>query len=287
MDKIDSLKSITEEVFLDSKKENAKNRHLIKEMVAGETKGDKVRALLEIIRRVLPEETNELIKRKLDVKLDTEKFPFDLEKLSFCEDKIGRGWNSEVYLLEPFEKNIPSYVLKIDYRVEGSAEEIQKVALHNKKEYEEISKIYEDVEGLVPKEYQLVGTSPRTQKPTIITVQEFIGKDLQDIFKMDKSDLIDLLRGDHALNESFSKFIEISEKIWAEEKKIIDLTGKANLVIAKSENEHKLVFLDPHNISSKGKDDPDRVERLEKKLEYLQNIFSEISSKERTRKMAA
>lgn len=274
--KVNRLAHFSKEAF-SQPEEDKNNRELLKQSIEEKSICRKVKAILEILKNVLPEEISELIRKKISEDVDFEKLPFDLKKLSIDENKINEGMVSEIFILQSKDGSVPSYVLKIDYVSGGNVEKLHKTAIKDKNEYEEIRNNYHDVENLIPEEYQLIAESPKSKKPAIITVQKFIEGDIRDIFKLEEKELIELLKSDESLKSSFLKFMEVSLRLWEEKGKIIDLKGESNLVVVGQKGGgNNLVFLDPHNLSLSQRANGKWMRQLEERLLYLKKIYESV-----------
>jgi hypothetical protein len=234
-------------------------------------KCQKIKTLVQIINELAPQMVTDKI-LEMFPKEDPSKLPFNPEKLEF-KDRVGKGGEHDVYLLESTKLNLPSYVLKMNHLIFGKVDEIQKQAVAFKKEYEEIKARYSAIPEMVPDELTLVTQRLKGDKPAIATIQKFYGTDIKDPVRDFKNDeLIELLNNEPELFDDFKQFLEITEKDYEEKGVALDLLGNKNLSVVQTENGPKLMILDPHATITKS--DDLRTKEHEMYMEKLKDIYN-------------
>ena len=254
-----------EDAFINKRIEEIKlSEHFATLFRVKETKFKRTVALLRILKATTPFEL------KYDYK--KEDLPFNPVDYEFQERKIDSGGENDVYLLESKKADFPSWVLKINHCDEGNTKELAARASQIKKEYEEVRNWYANMPELIPQEDSLIMESPRNGKPAIITLQQYYGHEIKDIFELiSQEKLSEIFEENPKLKEDLLNFLRITKKKEAETGSMVDLGGPKNLSLIKIGDEERLILLDPHLISH-----PNRTKEAVKKyqrerLEYLCN----------------
>jgi len=279
MNKFNHYKSLTvkavREGIEDHKKGEKKPHEIGKEIFEENKRYKKVVSAVDMVMELMPEAIFKKLKKALTDK-DYSELPFDLEKYNF-KKKIGKGFISKVHLLESKKSDEPSYVLKIDFYNEGSVKNLHKIAMVQQVEYEKIKENFKAIIGLIPKEQTLITTDKKNKTPVIATLQEFVGRDLRDIFvDIEKDELIKLLNDNEKLREEFLEFERIASSMAKNEHEVVDLLGEKNLSIVQVDDEPHLRFIDPHDLSSTVSDNKRRDIEFQSALEYLSEIRRQL-----------
>lgn len=238
-------------------------------------------ALGKLIKKLVPGSRTP----ELGSMYDTQNLPFDPELLEF-KGKIGMGGVSDVYLLESQDRGFPSVVLKINGLQRASASELVAKAAELQKEHEEIRSWYEDVKEIAPPEHFVVTEGVMHNEQVIMSVQEFIGSNLKDIFtEVEEDDLVQHAELDPVFYDQLSTFVQMTLKKEDEEKVSIDLLGNQNVSVAENEKgDWRLVLLDLHGIQQSGSMDKKRESMKNERLDLLRRLdqrFGRIQAEER------
>lgn len=242
------------------------------------TKLDRFKDTLAFIRSVLPEFINQEIFNFLYSNVN--KLPFNNDNFSF-DGFIGQGGESTVYLLSSQSKNFNSYVIKV-YKKDKHHKElnIHELALKRKTEYQLVKDFFDSVEGLIPNEYFVIAEDPRSEnKPAVVSVQEFQGQNMVDLFSLSDQEIISLCNQNKFFRSQLEVFIEHLERFYKNQNKMLELVGPKNLSVVYQDDDYRLVLIDPHhlldldNISDQEKEllvtSQERLERLKKLINQL------------------
>lgn len=134
---------------------------------------------------------------------------------------------------------------------------------------------------MIPSEGNIVSRAGDDGKLTILTVQSFLGHDIQDIFEDIESEyLLQKLQSNTELKRAFIKFVEKTFRLYYDDGLMIDLIGKKNLVLTTNKDKtNSLVFLDPHLIRKVDDQlvaNSNIVDEYVEKLKYLKSIYDRI-----------
>jgi len=207
-----------------------------------ETKFNRTVAMLSIMCLALPADIRRGYK--------TENLPINPESYEFKEGQVGAGGENYVYLLESKDVNLPSLVMKINHLDNGDIEKLAVRAGEIKKEYEEVASWYKEMPGFVPQEHSVIMENPRNGKPAIITMQQYYGNKVRDIFKLAREkDFAEMLKENPRLADDIFNFVRITEEKEEETGDMVDLLGHRNVSVIKIKNENRLILLDPHLVS--------------------------------------
>jgi hypothetical protein len=240
------------------------------------SKSEKLLEILHIIKKLLPEnffgKTN--IKEKI---YNTTELPFNPDKFKFKGLK-GRGGQSQVYLLESLEKELPSYVLKMfrDTYIKKFFENSDEAGRLFKEELEKIMEWYsEDLHDIFLQEFLIKLKSPTLKKESLAILQPYQTGEIKDIFtEISKKELIELLNSDTILKEKFKKFVKETIMHAESTEETLDFLGDKNLSIIFTKDEEKLVILDPHHIYKTSDKENGCGEKCQEKLKYLKEVVS-------------
>jgi hypothetical protein len=236
----------------------------------GETKFNRTVAILSMLRNVLPEGV-------LKFKYQTDDLPFDPDRYEFIEGAVGRGGENDVYRLEAKAPGEASWALKINHQDKGDVKNLTARAKTIRQDYEMVRDWYEEIDGLVPREWTIIMAGPRDGKPAITTLQEYYGNEIRDVFKgINQDDLAAILAGQPQLKEDFENFIRISRERTSATGDTVDLLGDKNLSLISREGEDKLILLDPHLISNPWRNEEEVRVRLNARMEYLEQAVDSI-----------
>lgn len=209
---------------------------------------ERISTAFKFINELLPQ--NEKIKRLMNrIFEDPKELPFDMERFSF-RGRIGSSSECEVLLLESRENGLPSYVLKIQKRdSRDNLDDEVRTLNQEKREYEDIQKLYGAIPDFIPKEFSLIVQNPSKyiKESRIALVQQFQGFDLRDFFDdLSEGEILRLCKQDPKFLTNLRSFLDITQKTLDEQGMIIDIFGQKNLVVARDGNKFKLMFLDRH-----------------------------------------
>ncbi len=281
----DLTKTAVEEAVVDYEKGSKKKAELFDGILKSPGKYQKLVSALLFIKECMPDGLSKSLAKKLDAN-DYEKLPFNPEQLEL-KGVTGKGAVSKVFLLESKNSRVPSYVLKLGYKNFGSLDEILNIAKQAQKDYEKIRDIYKELPGFIPEEMTVLLSHRKNGESAVATIQKFLGNNLRDLFEdISREEFLELMRCYPSFRNDFIKFTEISTNLEKDTGEVIDLLGNKNLSITEKEEAPRLVFLDPHLISSTSSKDKDRSHHLKSHLAYLENIKREFDFNEIGRKAA-
>jgi hypothetical protein len=206
--------------------------------------------------------------------------PIDPSLYEFDEERLGGGYECNVFRLISLDPERPSLVIKIDHIITHDTDRLLERAKQLRSEYEEKREWYRELPGLIPDESQFIAKSPRGGKPALFTVQEFLGGrgDIRDLFRgIDREELLGILRGDDQLRERFHRFAEITLEHAREHDEMIDTLGDKNLVLADRGDRTELIFLDPHGSKHPSSDTRD-ADRIQADLRYLSDLLRDLDA---------
>ncbi len=280
------LESAAQDGIVEYRQGDKKASECFDELVRGPGKYKRLVAALSLISEIVPKNLHRKLAEALDTK-DFSDLPFDLDRFA-AREKFAQGYISKVYLLESKTDEYSSYALKINNYDKGDADELARIAADEHREYEYLRARYRELPDLIPEELGFIVRSRKDKKPSIAVVQEFMGRDLRDLFKdIDKDELIALTEENREFREELVKFIDITGALASGREEIIDLIGEKNLVVAEAGGRPVLRFLDPHNITRTPSEMPDRDRRLKQALRYLAMIKEKIENFEEDERLAA
>lgn len=237
------------------------------------SKSFKLANTLAFIRGVLPKRLRDKLKNKL---YDSEALPIHTDTYEF-KGTMGAGGQNDVYLLESSDPDLPSLVLKISIR-EGSNETLTAQAHQFKKDARVIAERYAAVPNLISPEHYFITKSPKTNQENVIgAVQEFMGRNLKDIFsEVRREELVELLK-EPAFREQFVKFAEITCDTWEREGKVIDIMGKENVAIVEMpDGSVRLLVIDPHDMLIQ--QEPNSLSEVKRRIAYLKEVSNDVAT---------
>lgn len=230
-------------------------------------------ALLSLVRRLAPIE--------LKYNYQKEDLAVSPDRYEFKEGAIGRGGENDVYLLEAQNEDAPSWVIKVNRQDRGDVAQLTARAKEIKADYEDIKESFRDLPDLIPPEYTAIMTDPRDNKPAIITLQPYLGRDLRDLFRKTETDPVGAtVRANPNLQADLRNFLRINEEKLQSSGKMIDLIGPRNLVLVKSGGQDRLLVLDPHLISNPLRSEESTKKKQRERLNYLYDLLGETSAME-------
>lgn len=204
--------------------------------------------------------------------------PIDPERYGFDEQRLGGGYECNVYRLISHDQECPSLVLKIDQIIASDTGRLLERAKQLRAEYEEKREWYRELPGLIPDEAQFIGKNPRGGRPALFTVQEFLGGagEMRDFFRgIGRDELLGILQSDPVLGERFRRFAEITLEHAREHDEMIDTLGDKNLVLVERGGRQELIFLDPHGSKRPSAATVDK-ERIQADLQYLADLLRDL-----------
>lgn len=209
---------------------------------------------------------------------DTSQLPLNMDLYEF-RDKIGKGGESDVYLLE--SKNpakTPSLVIKIHLQKQKSREGLVEEAKRTKMEYEKVRNLYQSTPGVVPNEHILIAKDIRKTPlfkngPGVVILQQYFGKNLKDIFsEIPTEELVQIMKKEPDFATEMLEFINTTIQHELETGEVVDFLGPKNLSVAEEGGRHKLIMLDPHVIYSSRTNNQKVREMLAVDLDYLKKL---------------
>ncbi len=244
------------------------------------SKSDKLLEVLQIIKNILPKKFIDKFNLKEKI-YNTTELPFNPEKFSF-EGLEGHGGQSRVYLLKSLENNLPSYALKIfrSTYLKRFFENTDTAIESFRSEIKQVKEWYSpDLHDIFLAEYMLKLKDPFTKKEALAVLQPYQTGEIKDIFTdISKDDLITLLNNNADLKNKFIKFTKQTLQHANKTEEVLDLLGDKNLSIISSENNDRLVVLDPHHIYKTSDSENNVGVRCQEKLAYLKSVLNELSS---------
>jgi len=189
-----------------------------------------------------------LIRRAVDnsVKLNALNL-IDTKKYKLHSQSIAHGANCEVYFLENVIDG-KSFVVKITKGgLINTASMMHYVAKEYKRKFEFLQVVYG--KGIIPDEFNYVTTVNDSGRIGVVTIQEFAGSDIHDVFDdITEDGLISILKQDKNLREKFILFVEKTINL-RKSGYIIDFEGYRNLILyLNGDKKYDLKFIDPHDI---------------------------------------
>jgi hypothetical protein len=204
--------------------------------------------------------------------------PIDPEQYSFDEERLGGGYECNVYKLISHDPERPSLAIKINQSRASDTDDLLERGKVIRSEYEEKREWYRELPGLIPDEAFFIGKSPRGGKSAFFTVQEFMGgaDNMRDMFRgINREELLGILRSDEQLKERFCRFVEITLERAREHDEMIDTLGDKNLVLVERGGRAELVVLDTHDIKHPSSDPMD-ADRIQADLRYLADLLRDL-----------
>ncbi|MFA6995471.1 MAG: hypothetical protein WC249_03640 [Patescibacteria group bacterium] len=240
----------------------------------GESKLDRAIAFLSLVRSLAPCD--------LRYNYRTEHLPISPESYEFKGGTIGRGGENDVYLLEARKENLSSWVLKINHVDKGDTTQLVARAKEIKNDYEQIKNWFQDMPGLIPEECTVIMEDPRDRQPAIITLQQYYGREIRDVFKdIDLENREKIFQDSPEFKEEIQKFLKINEDKLQETGNMIDLIGAKNLSFVKVDDQDKLLVLDPHLISNPFRSEDSTKKKQRERLDYLHTLVDGVAVKEK------
>lgn len=252
-------------------------RELVGDILNSElTKRERVTAAFSLVLEMVPEQYQDM-ERLRSFFYNPDSTWLNLEDYSF-EGSIGAGGECEAFLLQAQKSGQPSYALKVMH-LEGEVDTLLEIAKEFQAEYIRLKELYgEELPGLIPSEATFIDDDPTKKEGSrVITIQTFMGRDIEDIFRLDRQELIDSLVSDEHLREDFIKFVDITIREFEESGRIYDIGGHNNLVLAQTEKGKRLRLIDPHEPTGEWKIiEGERKERQLAQIQYLKDIGNEL-----------
>lgn len=265
------FRRVIEQVFIDEKDQAIDLKEAAATLLSpGNSKYKRTVAAFRIITQAAPQITMKKLRERYAYKQDL--MPFNPKDYTLKE-KVGFGGMNDVFLLQASGRENPSYVLKINLGESGEGlEKLLSTAKEQKEEYERIAAAYKEVAGVIPKEYYLIMHGPSLDQPVAATIQLFVSENLRDIFvDLEKDELQDLLQRNKPLLKQLAGFIKATRQDSFLIENELDLLGRNNLAIVGGKGEERLLMLDPHFRSSRGRS-PYAREQIEERIQYLEEI---------------
>lgn len=245
---------------------------------------EKSAAFAKFLRALLPATILEML-------YDKEKFfAVDPEKYQFKKRRIGAKSESYVYELVSLDPQLPSLVLKVDRREKSrSVDALLQRGKELRSDYERVKKWYREIPDILPEEMQYIGNDPVSGKNALFTLQEYFGGKgvLYDIGSMEPEDLTETLRENPKLLATVEKFVQITEQVYRRENRSLDFMGDHNISLQDTDEEPRLIILDPHDLHSGTLDHPafgstflelrDAVREAKKRLQKAQESGREYA----------
>ena len=213
----------------------------------------------------------------------------NLDSLPFRKENLGKHFGNGAvhqvfeYWADQEHKGKPSYVVKMlgdnFFNEQDTAESI--VKKYNK-DYEKLLEIFGD--EFIPREFIIQAKNPFSDKPTVISIQEYIEGEKFDLFPENRdfseeelNKLRKMLIEDTNFRRSFSDFVARMEKMLML-RSFPDHHGKDNIVINIDSNGKKRLFIiDTHPVDAYDPyyDVADEMETI-KKVRNLREITDSV-----------
>lgn len=270
----------TEHAFMDEKMEKMRVvEHLETLFGQKRSKFDRAIAMMSLLRKILPADVTKF-------KYKTENLPFNPDRYEL-KKPIGRGGESDAYLLESKEEGEPSWALKINHQDRGDPDDLSARAWEIRQKYEIVRELYKGIEGLVPQEWTVILEGFKNGKPAIATIQKYYGKEIRDVFKdVKEEEMARILSQNPNLKQNFSQFLRISREQLEKRGEIVDLIGDGNLSLVKGDGREELILLDPHLISDPFRTEEKIKNQQRERLVYLERLDGMVDA-EAEEKMVA
>lgn len=243
-------------------------------------KAQRMLAAFKLIKEFLP--SNERTEKAIDGYFkDTSRLPFNTETLEY-KGHIGGGAACDVLLLESTADGSPSYVVKVQRRINPKVqgETVEATAANLKHEYERIRQIYADIPEIIPKEFTMVMESPfkADAGPAVALVQRYYGRHIRDLFsEISREELAGICEREPELKQTLDKFIDITKQHFDDDGEILDFFGPKNLSVVEEAGRHQLVLLDPHVTYSKSDQAEWQELKAEARLDYLYQLKESLA----------
>ncbi len=229
-------------------------------------KGAAVKACLSLIYQLLPDKQKDLITAEY-----TKNFPLAIQNSNL--EAIGSGGANTVFR----NSNLPeAYIFCVNRNNCNSTKEAFEEAQTIKNDYAQIKEIYAELPDLIPSEDYFLGENKKRQ-PLVMSIRRFVDGDIKDIFTdYTQVELKALLSENPTLAQQLNKFVEITTRnnaFFIQNE--VDIIGKKNLsIVTNGNNAPNLVFLDPHTVAERHRNDQHK-EIITQRLEYLENIIKQ------------
>lgn len=207
--------------------------------------------------------------------------PIDPARYQFDEKKVGNGAECNVYKLTSLDPEQPSLVIKIDNGLRRGVDVLVERGKQIRTEFEEKKEWYRELPDLIPEELQFISKSPRGGRNALFTIQEYYGTadQIHDLFRgYPKAELIEILRSDPALSESFRVFAKITLDRVESHDEVIDTIGDRNVVLVdQPDGTRVLRLLDPHIVKHPSRP-PNELERnlVQADLDFLREVSAAV-----------
>ena len=131
--------------------------------------------------------------------------------------------------------------------------------------------------GYFLQEFLIKLKSPIHNKESLAILQPYQTGEIRDIFtEIPKEKLIELLNSNSALKAKFIKFVKQTLAHAEATEETLDFLGDKNLSIISTEDEDRLVVLDPHHVYKTSDQENNSGERCQEKLKYLGEVVGEL-----------
>lgn len=186
------------------------------------------------------------------------------------KERVGYGYWSEAYLLEPKRDDLPILVYKVEYpATKKRTEELIATTKRYRQEYEFLKDAYKDMPGLIPETQYMIVKSPRSGKPAIGALQTFVGTGAFDLlYRKNEQRVKELLRSDPKFKKQFEDFSRITLEL-AKSNSAPDLAGRDNVFVVKTGETHAIRVVDHHGFPTENVQ-AQRVHELN--IQYLRNL---------------
>lgn len=214
---------------------------------------DRILAVIGAIGASMPESFREKRRQEHTGSLESmnASLPIDTRELEgnyrFHSKEVGNGFDKIVFLLESRKPELPSLVLKFNTIQSGNNTDLLvERGSKIKKGYEHAREIYRELPGVVLDEYFFIGRHYWRDNKAVVSVQEFLGKDLLDVLDEANAEKIKMIIADHPkVGGQLAQFASITPRHAKEADEVVDLLGKNNLVLYKNpDGEMKLALLE-------------------------------------------
>lgn len=193
----------------------------------------------------------EVVLNKIKRTYDFSLLPLNPDLYQLHEEQIGAGYWSEAYLLEPKREDLVSLVLKIEFPLKThSSDTLTETVQRYRDDHYFFRDAYKELPGSVPESNYFVATSPRTQKPAIAILQDFVGHGAFDLLDEKNTERVrELLRTESKFKQDFEAFRRITLDL-SEKGRNPDLAGMNNILVVEVGGKHVIRIVDHHSVDA-------------------------------------
>ncbi|MEW6610143.1 MAG: hypothetical protein AB1352_00725 [Patescibacteria group bacterium] len=214
------------------------------------SRGDQIRAIVQMVRNVLPSAIIEQEQARIrdDLNRIEETLPINPDKYVFEGVKTG-GSRCWLYHIKSREPGHLSYALKVykKYSRDNMRNDIITYAKEVKREFEQVKSFYgEELKDVFLPQYMLM-LHDAENNMTLAILQPYEASDLKDIFlDFSQEQLMELSKKQPQLGMKLNQFITKTFQYLKEHGTVLDLEADKNVVLASNDGkDYRLLVLDP------------------------------------------